>query len=47
MSVTHVSQPPQEYIEAGKQVSIIAVNLSVSDAVEADKLAFNIERRGR
>ena len=31
------------YIEAGKQVSIIAVSLSVSDTGEADKLAFNIE----
>jgi len=47
MSVTHVAQPPQEYIEAVRQASVTAVNLSVSDAGEADKLAFNIERRGR
>ena len=32
----------KEYIEAGGQASIIAVNLSVADAEEADKLAFNL-----
>ncbi len=32
----------KEYVEAGEQVAIIAVNLSVSDAEEADKLAFNL-----
>jgi hypothetical protein len=32
----------KEYIEAGQQASIIAVNLSVTDAEEADKLAFNL-----
>lgn len=32
----------KEYIEAGEQVAIIAVNLSVTDAEEADKLAFNL-----
>jgi len=47
MSVTHVAQPPQEYIEAGRQISVTAVNPSVPDTEEADKLAFNIERRGR
>jgi len=32
----------KEYIESGGQVAIIAVNLSVTDAEEADKLAFNL-----
>ena len=32
----------KEYVEAGEQVAIIAVNLSVTDAEEADKLAFNV-----
>jgi len=32
----------KEYIEAGQQAAIIAANLSVSDAEEADKLAFNL-----
>ncbi len=32
----------KEYIEAGGQAAIIAVNLSVTDAEEADKLAFNL-----
>ncbi len=32
----------KEYIEAGEQAAIIAVNLSVTDAEEADKLAFNV-----
>ncbi len=32
----------KEFIESGGQVAIIAVNLSVSDAEEADKLAFNL-----
>ena len=32
----------KEYIEAGEQAAIIAVNLSVADADEADKLAFNL-----
>jgi len=32
----------KEYIEAGEQAAIIAVNLSVADAEEADKLAFNL-----
>jgi len=32
----------KEYIEAGEQAAIIAANLSVSDAEEADKLAFNL-----
>ncbi len=32
----------KEYIEVGGQVAIIAVNLSVTDAEEADKLAFNL-----
>ena len=32
----------KEYIEAGEQRAIIAVNLSVTDAEEADKLAFNL-----
>jgi hypothetical protein len=32
----------KEYIEAGGQASIIGVNLSVADAEEADKLAFNL-----
>jgi len=32
----------KEYIEAGEQTAIIAVNLSVSNAEEADKLAFNV-----
>jgi len=32
----------REYSEAGDQAAIIAVNLSVADAAEADKLAFNL-----
>ena len=32
----------KEYIEAGKPAAIIAVNLSVTDAEAADKLAFNL-----
>jgi len=32
----------KEYIEAGEQSAIIAVNLSVTDVEEADKLAFNL-----
>ena len=32
----------KEYTEAGEQAAIIAVNLSVTDAEEADKLAFNL-----
>ncbi len=32
----------KEYSEAGEQSAIIAVNLSVTDAEEADKLAFNL-----
>jgi hypothetical protein len=32
----------KEYIEAGEQSAIVAVNLSVADAEEADKLAFNL-----
>ena len=32
----------KEYTEAGEQVAIIAVNLSVADAEEADNLAFNV-----
>lgn len=36
----------KEYIEAGGQASIIAVNLSVADAEEADKLAFNLITTG-
>jgi len=32
----------KEYIEAGEQAAIIAVNLSVTDAEEAEKLAFNL-----
>ena len=32
----------KEYIEGGGQVAIVAVNLSVTDAEEADKLAFNL-----
>ena len=32
----------KEFIEAGEQAAIIAVNLSVADAEEADKLAFNL-----
>ena len=37
------SQPIiKEYIEAGEQSAIIAVNLSVADAEEADKLAFEL-----
>ncbi len=32
----------KEYAEAGEQAAIIAVNLSVTDAEEADKLAFNL-----
>jgi len=32
----------KEYIEAGEQVAIIALNLSVTDAEAADKLAFNL-----
>jgi len=40
------NQLVKEYIEAGRQASIIAVNLSVSDAEEADKLAFNLTTAG-
>ncbi|MFC2060602.1 DUF58 domain-containing protein [Chloroflexota bacterium] len=32
----------KEYLDTGGQVAIIAVNLSVTDAEEADKLAFNL-----
>ena len=32
----------KEYTDAGKQAAVIAVNLTVSDAGEADKLAFNL-----
>jgi len=32
----------KEYIEGGAQVAIVAVNLSVTDAEEADKLTFNL-----
>jgi len=32
----------KEHIEAGEQAAILAVNLSVTDAEEADKLAFNV-----
>jgi len=32
----------KEYSESGRQAAIISVNLSVSDAEEADKLAFNL-----
>jgi len=32
----------KEYTEAGELATIIAVNLSVTDAEEADKLAFNL-----
>jgi len=32
----------KKYIEAGEQAAIIAVNLAVTDAEEADKLAFNV-----
>ncbi len=32
----------KEYTETGAQAAIIAVNLSVTDAEEADKLAFNL-----
>jgi uncharacterized protein (DUF58 family) len=32
----------KEYTEAGERAAIIAVNLSVTDAGEADKLAFNL-----
>jgi uncharacterized protein (DUF58 family) len=32
----------KEYIDADEQAAIIAVNLSVTDAEEADKLAFNL-----
>ena len=32
----------REYTEAGEQAAIIAVNLSVTDAEEADKLAFSL-----
>jgi hypothetical protein len=32
----------KEYIEAGEQSAIIAVNLSVTDVEEADRLAFNL-----
>lgn len=32
----------KEYIEAGERVAIIAANLAVADAEEADKLAFNL-----
>lgn len=32
----------KEYIEAGEQAVIMAVNLSVADTEEADKLAFNL-----
>ena len=31
-----------EFVDAGEQAAIIVVNLSVSDAEEADKLAFNL-----
>ena len=38
-----LSQPiVKEYIESGEQAAIIAVNLSVADAEEADKIAFNL-----
>ena len=42
MSVTKVSQPQQEYIEAGRQTSVTTVNLSVPDTEKANKLAFNL-----
>ncbi len=32
----------KEYIEAGEQAAMIAVNLSVADAEEADEIAFNL-----
>jgi len=32
----------KEYIEAGEQAAILAINLSVTDAEAADKLAFNL-----
>ena len=32
----------KEYTEAGKQAAIVAVNLSVTDAEQADKLAFDL-----
>ena len=32
----------KEFIESGGQTAIVAVNLSVTDAEEADKLAFNL-----
>lgn len=32
----------KEYIEVGRQMAIVAVNLSVGDAEEADKLAFSL-----
>jgi len=32
----------KEYVEAGRQTAIISVNLSVSNAEEADMLAFNL-----
>jgi len=32
----------KEYTEAGEQAAIIAVNLSVADAKEADNIAFNV-----
>ncbi len=32
----------KEYIDTGAQTAVIAVNLSVTDAEEADKLAFNL-----
>lgn len=32
----------KEFIETGRQAAIIAVNLSVTDAEEADKIAFNL-----
>ena len=32
----------KKYIEAGQQAAIIAINLSVTDAEEADKLAFDL-----
>jgi hypothetical protein len=38
------NQLVKEYIEEGRQASIIVVNLSISDTEEADKLAFNANR---
>ncbi|MBI2860195.1 MAG: DUF58 domain-containing protein [Chloroflexi bacterium] len=32
----------KQFIQAGEQTAVIAVNLAVSDAEEADKLAFNL-----